>query len=110
MTKVTFYQNHSGVYTGFKAVGHAGSGDAGGDLVCTAISVLVINTINSIEQLTDDEFTVDSDEEKGMIRFRISAEHSREADILLRSLAIGLMSIESDETKQKFIDIIFEEV
>ena len=55
-------------------------------------------------------FTVDTDEERGRIRLSISGDHSREADILLRALAIGLTGIEDDEANQDYIDIIFEEV
>ena len=110
MTKVTFYQNQSGQYTGFEADGHAGSGTEGEDLVCAAISVLIINAVNSLEQLTEDDFTVDTDEERGFFRLSIDGNHSPEADILLRSLVIGLTGIEDDEANQNYIDIIFEEV
>ena len=110
MTKVTFYPDASGQYTGFDADGHAGSGEAGEDLVCAAVSVLVLTAVNALEQLTEDDFTVDTDEERGRIRLSISGDHSREADILLRALAIGLTGIEDDEANQDYIDIIFEEV
>ena len=110
MTKVTFYQNQAGEFIGFTADGHAGSGEAGNDLVCAAVSVLVINTVNSLEQLTEDELTVESDEERGRIRLTIGGKSSRDAQLLLRSLAVGLTSLESDEANQEFIDIIFEEV
>ena len=38
--------------------------DSGQDIVCAAVSVLVINTMNSIERFTDDETSCVSDEEQ----------------------------------------------
>ena len=110
MTKVTFYQNQEGQFTGFTAEGHSGYARAGEDIVCAAVSALVINTVNSIEQLTEDACTVESDAERGFISFRLPEGCSRETEILLRSLALGLSEIESDETNQDYVDIIFEEV
>ncbi len=110
MTKVTFYQNSSGQITGFTASGHSGYGEAGQDIVCAAVSALILNTVNSIERLTEDPFAVDSDEERGYIRLTMEGELSRESDILLRSLAMGLSDLEADEANQDYVDIIFEEV
>ena len=54
MVKVTVYQNQDDVYYGFRMEGHAGFAAYGNDIVCSAVSALVINTMNSIEQFTDD--------------------------------------------------------
>lgn len=110
MTKVTFYQNSDLEYIGFKAEGHADFADEGEDIICAAISVLVTNAINSIEAFTEDDFTVDTDEDSACIKFSIDGKHSKEADLLLNSLILGLQGIEEDETNSEFIDIIFEEV
>ena len=45
MTSVVIYQTKEGTFTGFDALGHAGFADAGEDIVCAAISALVINTV-----------------------------------------------------------------
>ena len=110
MTNVTFYQNHEGRFTGFTVEGHAGYGEAGEDIVCAAVSALVINTVNSIERLTEDPFSVDTDQERGYLKLTMEGEYSRESEILLRALALGLSDMEADETNQNYIDIIFEEV
>ena len=52
MTTVTIIQFKDGEYKGFVCAGHAGYANSGSDIVCAAISVLVINTINSLDQLT----------------------------------------------------------
>ena len=38
---------------GFDLEGHAGYSEAGTDIVCAAVSVLVINTINAVEMYTE---------------------------------------------------------
>ena len=40
-----------------------GYSEAGSDVVCAAVSVLVINTLNSIERFTSDKISLVSDEE-----------------------------------------------
>ena len=48
-------------------MGHAGFDQSGRDIVCAAISILVINTINSIEELAAEKIIVDADEKAGTI-------------------------------------------
>ncbi len=43
----------------------------GEDVVCAGVSALVINTINSIGNLTEEAFSIDTDEESGQIVFRL---------------------------------------
>ena len=110
MTKATFYQNRDGEFTGFQVYDHSGAGEQGSDVVCAAISALVINTINSIDELTDDEFSCESDEDNASISLSIQPEHSGTTDVLIRSLIIGLTNLEEDEDSRDYIDVIFEEV
>ena len=51
MTTITIYKSDKGSYKGFTCKGHAGSAMSGKDIVCAAISILVINTVNSLEEL-----------------------------------------------------------
>ena len=110
MTEVTFYQLESGEYTGFRVEKHAGYAEEGEDIVCAAISALAINTINSIDELTKDKIDVDIDEDGVYIDASFFETPGKEAQLLLRSLALGVTNIESDETTSEFIDVIFEEV
>ena len=70
MIKVTVYKTVNHDYAGLDVLGHAGYSEAGSDVVCAAVSVLVINTLNSIERFTSDKISLVSDEETGMIEFR----------------------------------------
>ncbi len=51
MTTVTIIQSKDGEYKGFVCQDMQAMPDSGSDIVCAAISVLVINTINSLDQL-----------------------------------------------------------
>ena len=70
MIKITVYQNAKNEYVGFLTEGHAGYAPAGEDIVCAAASMLVINTVNSIEAFTQDEASVTADDESGKIDYR----------------------------------------
>jgi len=96
MIKISIYKNAEGIYTGFKSIGHAGFAHKGQDIVCAAVSVLVINTINSIETFTSDKFQMNSDEESGLIEFRVLTQISNESILLLKSLVLGLQGIIED--------------
>ena len=48
----------NGSYEEFVSKGHAGYAEAGQDIVCAAVSALIINTVNSLEKFTDDNFDV----------------------------------------------------
>ena len=52
MTNIIIRKNTDGEYRGFKLEGHAGSGEYGKDIVCAAISILSINTVNSLEKFS----------------------------------------------------------
>lgn len=79
--------------TAFHMEGHSGYADYGSDIVCSAVSALAINCVNSIEQLTEDVFSVEQEEEQGMLDFRLQGTSSRETQILLQSLVLGLSGI-----------------
>ncbi|HBA97881.1 MAG TPA: ribosomal-processing cysteine protease Prp [Lachnospiraceae bacterium] len=105
MIKVIVYQNHDGVFCGFRMKGHAGFAAYGSDIVCSAVSVLVINTMNSIEHFTDDRFKGAVHEKKDVVSFDIiSRPVSADAALLLNSLVLGLNAIQS-KYGNKYIQI-----
>ena len=70
--------------TGFHIEGHAGFAKRGKDIVCAAVSALVMNTMNSIHSFTSDVFDYKEDEKKGMIDFRIVSEPCPETKLLFK--------------------------
>ncbi len=109
MTKVTIYKNENKECVGFKVFDHAGYGEEGSDIVCAAISVLTINTMNAIEQFTDVYFTQDVDEEECTIEFMIH-KSTKDTTLLLETMVLGLQTLEDNEEYTEYIDLIFEEV
>ena len=105
MTKITIFRNHDGEYLGFDCLGHAGYADEGEDIVCAGISALVINTINSIEQYTEDSFESSVDPETGTVLFKIKdMPVGSSSELLLKSLVLGLNGIQ-DEYGKKHIKL-----
>ncbi len=80
--------------------GHAGYAEEGSDIICSAVSVLLINTANSIEKFTSDDFQVDEGEDGGYLRIGFDSPLSMQADLLMNSLVLGLKSIEETYGKQ----------
>ena len=110
MTKITFHKTAAGEYKGFTCDGHAGFADYGEDIVCAAISVLIINTVNSLEQITGEQMRVDTDEDAGMIRCRFANQPLKETSkVLIDSLVLGLTQIEKQYGKN-YCKLTFEEV
>ena len=109
MTRITIYRNENRKVQRFTCVGHAGYDDPGYDIVCASISVLVINTINSIETFTSVGYTCEADEETGDIDFQFTDEISPDASLLIESMILGLKEIQNDYGK-KFLILDFKEV
>ncbi|NLK99782.1 MAG: ribosomal-processing cysteine protease Prp [Clostridiales bacterium] len=104
MIKVTIFKNADNLITGFKMLGHANYAEKGSDIVCAAVSALVINTINSIDHFTSDTFDIKQDEDEGFIEFHMVGSVSSHGNLLLNSLALGLEGI-SEEYSDKYIRI-----
>lgn len=109
MIRITIYKNDQGIYTGFKSAGHAGYAAEGSDIICSAVSVLVINTINSIETFTDDRFIVTSDEQSGVIDLSFNSDLSHDTMLLMNAMVLGLKMIQADYNND-YIYLKIEEV
>jgi uncharacterized protein len=104
MINVSIYKSAENLITGFILSGHADYSKRGSDIVCSAVSVLVINTINSIEQFTSDEFSIEQDEKKGFIEFHVISQVSEKTNLLMNSLELGLSGV-ADNYTEKYIKI-----
>ena len=97
MIKISLHYNKQGDLWHFSLDGHAGYADHGQDIVCAAVSMIVINTINSIESFTEEPTELKEDAGKGYIDCifpQIRHNHgSKEAILLLKSMTLGLESI-----------------
>ena len=109
MTTVTIIKSINGEYKEVICSGHAGFAQAGEDIVCSAISMLVINTINSLDRLTRTQLEVHSEEESGLIKFRLLNEPDEGGKLLLDSMILGLQNVVAEYGK-KYLKLKFKEV
>ena len=107
MTNISVYKAND-TYRGIRIEGHAGYAEAGYDIVCAGISVLVINFINSVDSFTKDKFILNQDEERGLIEFKFENRPSKEALLLFKSLVMGLEDLEKEN--KDFISLDYKEV
>ncbi|MBQ7765681.1 MAG: ribosomal-processing cysteine protease Prp [Lachnospiraceae bacterium] len=99
---------HNNEYSQVKAFGHAEYDDYGKDIVCSAVSVLVINTANSLEKFTDDLILAETHED-GTTEILIKEHPSKEAILLIDSMILGLEGIRNQYGK-KYLSVDYKEV
>ena len=85
--------------------GHAEYDESGKDIVCSAVSSLVFNTINSLTKLTDEDFEYSLDENKIQIQ---RCGQNKDGGLLLASLELGLQSIYREYSN--YLEIYYKEV
>ncbi|MGI6070016.1 MAG: ribosomal-processing cysteine protease Prp [Blautia sp.] len=90
MIKVTVTKSN-GKYTEFHSSGHAGYAQEGQDIVCAAVSALVITTANALDAYTDDSYVLEEDD--GYVSWRFQEEISERGTLLMDTLVLGLTEI-----------------
>ncbi len=93
MTTVTLFTDDEGFERGFEVKGHSGFKAKGSDVVCAAVSVLTINTVNSIDEFTRDDPRVVTDDDEALISCIFDEKPSDDARLLLKSFALGIGEI-----------------
>ena len=111
MIKAEIFRNPNFVICGFRLTGHAGYAEEGEDIVCSAVSILVINTINCIEKFTEEKFKCNADNDNGgYIEFSLpkikEGGKNHDVELLLESMLYGLNNIEKEYSQ--YIKIIDE--
>ena len=106
MTKIKFYRDDNGNFTGFECKGHAGYAESGEDIVCAAISILTINFVNSVESLTSSFPETNEDENRGYLKVTIKDYDKDDVQLLFKSLSLGLNAIREDYPK--FFDLTYD--
>jgi uncharacterized protein len=100
-----------GKICGVELTGHAGYGNKGEDIVCSAVSVLTLNTINAIERFTEIPFRCEADEKKGgflKILFPLEGMTDHDTQLLLKTLDMGLLAIETEYNQ--YLTLNYKEV
>jgi len=109
MINVIIKRDKDKVAKGIEIKGHAGYGEYGQDIICSAVSALSLNMANSVEQFTDDHFEGSVADDGGYFSFSFPGEISSESQLLMKSLILGLQNIQSDYGAE-YIKIRFREV
>lgn len=90
-------------YVTFSCRGHADYAEEGYDIICAAVSVLCVNTVNALERFTGDSFEGSADD--GDISWEFTEfPLSKESVLLMDTLIMGLESIR-DSYGKKYIKI-----
>ncbi len=97
---------HNGSYHSFSCMGHAGFEDIGKDIVCAAVSMLVINTANSLDKLTDNRITATDDK---YIQWEFMDIPDEKGKLLMDSMVMGLKEIEK-QYGNNYLRLMIEEV
>ena len=110
MITVNIYQKENKICA-FEISGHAGYVPAGADIVCAAVSILALNTLNAVERFTDTAFRVQADEKTGgylKAVFPIEGMEDERVQLLLQTLLLGLS--EMQEEYNQYLTLTIEEV
>lgn len=96
MIKILIHKTEEGI-DAFSCKGHAEYADEGFDIVCSAVSILTVNTSNSIEKLTG--AALKTKQKDGNLSFRLEEKPNERTELLLQSMLLGLRDIEEQYPK-----------
>ncbi|MBP3203864.1 MAG: ribosomal-processing cysteine protease Prp [Lachnospiraceae bacterium] len=111
MTTVEIRKDKKGSYRQIICMGHAGYAKAGEDIVCAAISVLVISAMNSLEGLAGEKFSETADEETGFMNFVFPEDKPlQEKSVFLLDAMVYSLENLSREYGKKYLQVKVKEV
>ena len=93
MIRITVTQK-DGAYVSVESEGHADYAEEGQDIICSAVSALIVNAVNSIETFTEDRILCESDD--GYVYFSLLDGHGETTELLVKSALLRLVSIPRD--------------
>ncbi len=105
MVNIVFYLD-KGDYCGFSSIGHAGFDSCGKDIVCSAISSVIVGGMNALENIDSFDVKIEAGNVKCMKKDNcIITDNDK---IVLKTIRIQLESIK--ESKPKNISIREERI
>lgn len=121
MTTIVIQKDSNNAYRSFYCMGHAqyakkkpfwkknSNNILGGDILCAAISILVIGTINSLEELAGEKLKLTDNEEDGFIKCDFCGPLQEKSVFLMDSMVYSLEHL-SQKYGEQYLQIRFEEV
>ncbi|MDR0948678.1 MAG: ribosomal-processing cysteine protease Prp [Lachnospiraceae bacterium] len=108
MIQVTITLNQDKEYHSLSCIGHAGYAKKQKDIVCAAVSVLVINTLNVLEELAGEKM-IFNQQDSGYLVATFTGKLQEKSIFLLDAMVYGLKQIR-DTYGAKHLQIRYEEV
>ena len=109
MTTIIIEQTKDGIYRGVTTFGHAGYADYGNDIVCASMSILLITTLNYIEDRLQIPVEQKENDETGFTSTKFLKELPIEGIAVIDSMIYGLQMIQQ-QYGTKYLALKFEEV
>lgn len=112
MTNINIFKKKD-LYCGFEMDGHADFSE-GNDILCASLSILSMNTPNSIEKICSiDSKDLNLEVEDGYLKMMIDIEKFDETKIrdiqtIIKTFEVGIISLK--EVYNKYIEIYYKEV
>ena len=101
MVDVKLFYKSNGEISGFQIKGHADFAEKGKDIVCSAISVLAQTAVIGLGeylQKSSFKYSIDDGYLKCMLQSGLSTEENKAAQIILKTMYLGIKSIEEGYT------------
>ena len=104
MIQAEILKDKQGNIRGFSILNH------GESKACAAVSMLAINTVNSIESFTEDDIMYEYDEKSGgYLKFALSeGTPSEGTEVLLKALELGLTHVKELHPEEISLEILSE--
>lgn len=103
MIKITIKYQSTGEFISLRSEGHANSGPYGHDLVCAAVSGILLGGINALK---GKNYSLTNNEKKGILELCNIGEMSERDVTVIDTIILQLQAIERDNPK--FIKISIE--
>lgn len=108
MINVVIKKNKEDIPYYYEVSGHAGYDNSGKDIVCAAVSMLMITIANSMEQNTKDEVIIKENEKEAKITIEMPTikdnKASSELITLSKTLYLGINEV-NEKYKNKYIKV-----
>ena len=87
--------------------GHADYADRGKDIVCSAVSMLFINTVNCIEELAKEPYHLDTDKKKNRYDFSFVAKEPNHDAFFLKDTSSSEIENVSEHDGREIWRVIY---
>ena len=102
MIKISVRYTSTGEFISLTSMGHANSAPHGEDLICAAVSGILLGGINALK---GKNFTLKSDENKGIIELCNIGKMDKHDEIVIETIIAQLQSVSRDNPKYLKISI-----